>query len=380
MDKTVPPGAALLLAHIYRTETGVDAPACYQVIFGNNQDKLPKPLTSMTLDEIEKAQATWTKKFGSSAMGAGQFMKNTLDAPGTLRDIEGEMGLTGREKATPDLQDRIAYHLLKRRGYDAFIAGEITRTEFGKRLAMEWASFPVLADTKGRHRTVKRGQSYYAGDGLNKALVAPERVEGWLDEVYAVANAPAVPAEPAVEDYEHDIAPVPAKPSKPAWLHLALIFGAAVLVGLAVFFLGHAPAEEVDLLGPPVPHDRPFGLLGGGSNVFADIGLQIALAFVMPLVSAAATAAVGWIVYWWQRVLKADFDQKSRDALHDALERGMLAAIEAFGPKAKRSTLLSTAADYAEQFNGKTIKNLKISRSELVQLAVPHLVTAKQRS
>src|SRR5689334_11489265 len=98
MDKTVPTGAALLLGLIYRTETGVDAPDCYQVIFGNNQHKLAKPITSMTLDEIEKAQVSWTKRFGSSAMGAGQFMRNTLDAPGTLRDIEGEMGLTGREK------------------------------------------------------------------------------------------------------------------------------------------------------------------------------------------------------------------------------------------------------------------------------------------
>lgn len=61
MDKTVPPGAALLLGRVYRTETGVDAPACYEVIFGNNQHKLPKKLTSMTLDEIERAQATWTK-------------------------------------------------------------------------------------------------------------------------------------------------------------------------------------------------------------------------------------------------------------------------------------------------------------------------------
>jgi hypothetical protein len=55
-------------------------------------------------------------------MGAGQFMKNTLDAAGTLRDIEGEMGLTRREKATPHLQDRMGFHLLKRRGYQAFTA------------------------------------------------------------------------------------------------------------------------------------------------------------------------------------------------------------------------------------------------------------------
>ena len=40
------------------------------------------------------------------------------------------------------------------------MAGKISRTEFGKRLAMEWASFPVLTYTKGAYRSVTRGQSY----------------------------------------------------------------------------------------------------------------------------------------------------------------------------------------------------------------------------
>jgi hypothetical protein len=56
MDKSVPPGAALLLGFIYKNERDRDPPECYEVIYGFNQDKLPKPLTSMTLDEIEKAQ------------------------------------------------------------------------------------------------------------------------------------------------------------------------------------------------------------------------------------------------------------------------------------------------------------------------------------
>ncbi|KKB76957.1 hypothetical protein VW35_15800 [Devosia soli] len=64
--------------------------------------------------------------------------------------------------------------------------------------------------------------------------------------------------------------------------------------------------------------------------------------------SAAATAAVGWIVYMWGRVLKTDFDQKSADSLHAALERGMLAAVEALGTRAGRGNLLAFAANYAE--------------------------------
>lgn len=197
MDKTVPPGAALLLDFI----GNIEAPLGYDTVYGNNQRKLPKPITSMTLDEVEANQPAWSKRYGSSASGRYQFMKNTLDAPQTLRDIEGEMGLTGKEKFTPDLQDRMAFHLLKRRGYQTFMAGKLSLNGFALNLAKEWASLPVLADTQGQKREVKRGQSYYAGDGLNKSLVKPERVEAILERVKALSGAttPAEPEEPASE-------------------------------------------------------------------------------------------------------------------------------------------------------------------------------------
>ncbi|MDG9793142.1 MULTISPECIES: hypothetical protein [Brucella] len=45
MDRTVPAGAALLLDII----GGIEAPRGYVVIYGNNQDKLLKLITQMTL-------------------------------------------------------------------------------------------------------------------------------------------------------------------------------------------------------------------------------------------------------------------------------------------------------------------------------------------
>lgn len=168
-----------LLGFVYRTETGNSDPDCYEVIYGHNQGKLKKPLTSMTIGEIVDAGPSWTKRFGSSAAGAPQFMRATLiglakDYPA---DINGSTLLDG------DMQDRLGFALLLRRGYAAFMSGRISRTEFGKRLAMEWASIPVLEDCMGAHRQVERGQSYYAGDGQNKALVKPETVEDVLDTV-----------------------------------------------------------------------------------------------------------------------------------------------------------------------------------------------------
>lgn len=206
MDRTVPAGAALLLDFIYRTETDAAPPDCYRVIFGHRQSALAKPLTEMTLEDVQNAQLVWSSKafaakFGStkasSAAGAPQLMR------ATLADLIEQLKLNLKQKLDPDLQDRLGYHLLEKRGYAEFMAGTLSRTEFGKRLAQEWASFPVLAATKGQKRAVERGQSYYAGDGLNKALVAPERVEAVLDRVRAAATgnvpppdipAPAAPA------------------------------------------------------------------------------------------------------------------------------------------------------------------------------------------
>ena len=203
MDRTVPAGAALLLDFIAKTEVGSTGRASYDVIYGHNQGKLPKPITTMNLGDLIDAQASFTKRFKSSASGRYQFMR------ATLQGLAQELGLRGTQVFDPDLQDRLGYHLLIRRGYNQFIAGTICRTEFGKRLAQEWASFPVLAATKGAHRQLVRGQSYYTGDALNKALVTPAKIEAVLDQVKVAGNATA-PAAPEPD------APV-SKPSTNIW-------------------------------------------------------------------------------------------------------------------------------------------------------------------
>lgn len=188
MDKTVPPGAALLLDFIRETEVGTKDRRGYDIIYANRQGKLPKPITSMTIAELQRHQAKgWPAS--STASGGYQFMRVTLAG------LRNELGLRDEQIFDPDLQDRLGFHLLKRRGYEQFVAGKMSRADFGKRLAQEWASFPVLEDTIGSERKVKRGQSYYAGDGVNKALVSPAKVEKVLSTVLAVASAAPPPAE-----------------------------------------------------------------------------------------------------------------------------------------------------------------------------------------
>ena len=231
MDRTVPKGAAILLAFIRKTEVGRDDRASYDVIYDYKQSRLAKPLTSMTYGDIIDQQRKWSKNHGSSAAGAYQFLRATL-----IDLAKANPSISGADLFKPELQDQLGYQLLLRRGYDLFIAGQIDRTEFGKRLAQEWASFPVLSAVKGASRDLKRGQSYYAGDGLNKALVSPEKVESVLDQVKIAGRLAVVKPKPAPEPVVVEKPVVadpgeletPASKSKTVWTWLLTAIGAPI--------------------------------------------------------------------------------------------------------------------------------------------------------
>ncbi len=230
MDKTVPAPAALILNKIREVEVGTASRAGYDVIYANKQDKLPKPITQMTIAELQGHQSKgWPAK--STASGGYQFMK------ATLMDLRGELSLKDTQVFEPNLQDRLGYHLLLRRGYLKFAAGTMSRTAFGLNLAKEWASFPVLAATQGAKRKVTRGYSYYDGDGLNKSLVTPAEIEKLLDDALALREAPpAQPVNPPIptgeplEEHEQTIAPI----AKPSWLIKGLIAAAIIILILIV--------------------------------------------------------------------------------------------------------------------------------------------------
>ena len=198
MDKSIPAPAAYLLDFI----ASYEAPKGYGTVYGNKQDRLPKPLTAMTLAEVIAAGPAWSRAFGSSACGRYQFMT------ATLIDLRKSLVLMGSDLFSPDFQDRLALALLRRRGYEAFVAGKLSLAGFGLKIAQEWASFPVLASVKGAHRAVSRGQSYYAGDGLNKALVSPAAVETAFLNALRQVQAPTV----AARNIEASLMPDPKKP------------------------------------------------------------------------------------------------------------------------------------------------------------------------
>lgn len=140
-----------------------------------NDDKWT--LTNKTFDEFRalgRSQVTTGGARGSkepsSALGGYQFLTATLDS------LRKDLGLSGKEVMTEAFQDDLAVALMNRRGHLKYLRGEMGPEAFANELAKEWASLPVVTKIKGSHRYVTPGQSYYAGDGLNKAFHKPETI------------------------------------------------------------------------------------------------------------------------------------------------------------------------------------------------------------
>lgn len=143
-----------LLELIADKESGGD----YNRVYGAGVQR--RDLTNMTINEVIAWQRHYTGVEGSASSAAGkyQIIRKTLEG------LKDEMGLTGNEKFDEEMQDRMAYELLERRGYSDYLAGNMAEFTFMRKISQEWASMPK--DESGR--------SYYAGDGLNKAHATPE--------------------------------------------------------------------------------------------------------------------------------------------------------------------------------------------------------------
>lgn len=160
------PAMLALLAAIRSKESGS---AGYNADF-RNDDRWP--LTTLTLDEAQALGRLQVVRDGeaSSAIGAYQFLTKTLIS------LRTSLHLTGGERFDELFQDDLAVALMIRRGYMRLMRDELSAEEFSNNLAKEWASLPVVIDMQGAFRAVRRGQSYYSGDGLNAALHKPEAI------------------------------------------------------------------------------------------------------------------------------------------------------------------------------------------------------------
>lgn len=139
-----------------------EAPEGYDQVYGGSRLWPERNITGMTIDQVLAWQdASVAVGSRSSAAGRYQIIRKTL------RSLKGMLGLTGAEFFDPEMQDRMAFALLKGRGWADFAAGRVSEDRFGNAVAAEWASLPMLSGPK-------RGRSRYDGDGLNSALTSVE--------------------------------------------------------------------------------------------------------------------------------------------------------------------------------------------------------------
>ena len=128
-------------------------------------DDNPK-LTSMKLKNVIQFQRDFVRNGSpSSAAGKYQIIRKTLET------VINQLGLSPDTRFNGATQEQMGLHLLKGRGLAQFQAGSLSVDGFGNNIAKEWAGMPVLRSVTGANGfSLSPGQSFYAGDGLNKAL------------------------------------------------------------------------------------------------------------------------------------------------------------------------------------------------------------------
>lgn len=135
----------------------------YNAYFGNAGNTDIK-FTEMPVGEVMR----WQQEFiaagnASSAVGRYQFISTTL--AGLVQQLHIDVNQPFNEA----MQDELAIALLERRGVTEYVNSQIDGRQFAAKLAKEWAGLPKVVGDKPE-------QSYYAGDGLNKALVKVDEV------------------------------------------------------------------------------------------------------------------------------------------------------------------------------------------------------------
>jgi conjugal transfer mating pair stabilization protein TraG len=126
----------------------------YNAWYGNaEQDRVD--LAGLTVNEVRDLQTDLVRSGGGSAIGRYQLLDDTLDG------LTDRMGLSGNERFTPALQDRMALVLARDVGMEGWIGGRISDEHFARNLSEIWAGLPRDASN----------ESYYEGVQGNRATV-----------------------------------------------------------------------------------------------------------------------------------------------------------------------------------------------------------------
>ncbi len=131
-----------------------------------HEDYPTKPLTEMTVKEVLDWQHSIDAKYRSEAAGAYQILEDTLRRIMKSRDASTH-GWEYSDLFDAARQDNFALLLIRGRGLQRYLDWHDSAEIFCSRLAMEWASLPLVSGPR-------KGHGYYDGDGLNKSNADPD--------------------------------------------------------------------------------------------------------------------------------------------------------------------------------------------------------------
>ena len=150
----------------------LEAPRGYDTVYYGVRVKPPRPITTMSVEEVLAWQRSTVRQGSiSSAAGSYQIIRPTLQR---LVD-QGAVSLS--EPFDAATQDRLGRHLLRETGYRA---GD-TSTATANRIAGVWAALPKLGGPDA-------GRSVYEGIAGNHALIGADTFRGILDGSLRVAD------------------------------------------------------------------------------------------------------------------------------------------------------------------------------------------------
>ena len=158
-----------LLAAIRICEVSDPSPAGYDIVYGGITGGLrpPRPITQMSVQEVNNWQYSIRSSVTSTAAGAYQIISKTL------KSLLDAGACSGSDKFDAATQDRLALSLLNRRGMAGWKDGQTSDERFGYNMAKEWASMPVMivgvdlhkAGSGKKSKTVNN--AYYGGVATN---------------------------------------------------------------------------------------------------------------------------------------------------------------------------------------------------------------------
>jgi len=150
----------------------LDLIAKYEAVGGSYDSIYPsstKPgLSKMTISKADSWQESTASSRGSAAAGRYQFMY--------IKKQAADAGIGPDKIFSPENQDKMAIALIEKKRKVTYDLMQKDPDEAMIRLGMEWAALPMPKSMQGHKRMVSAGQSYYAGDGKNKAGASVKEV------------------------------------------------------------------------------------------------------------------------------------------------------------------------------------------------------------